>query len=254
MAVTNLKGATIKFHSGVELVAPNYLFTKWDAAETIMKRESLNAANYPYPTVDREGKKVEGSIGFESVTNLKSGTLTLGGSPVGHNFTKFEMTDSVMRRDSMNVAYYPYVTRDVEGKKCTGSVECELVDGTAFPDVDVDSVALVVAFTGFGFSGTVRLQNLKLAVTSELASKATISFDFETVSGTYTFTTTSSGLQSIHQVSLEMEVVGSGFYFDGNVELNDLKVSASAELGSKTTIEMNFMTVDGDYEFAEEAA
>lgn len=250
--VTNLKAATCKF--GDPLAECNYNFMKVEAAQTIMTRESMSPATYPYPAVDREGKFVDGSLEFERVSNLKSATLTLGGSAIGHVAQKFEITENVMWRESMSPASYPYVSRDIEGKYCEGSLEFELVDGTAYPNPDVDSVALACTLTGFSFSGNVRLSNFKLSCSTEPGSKATISFDFRTIDGTYTWTLTTSGLPSIHDTSVPMEVVGSGIYFSGNVILDKQKVSASVEVGSKATITMDFKTIDGDYEFSEVAA
>jgi hypothetical protein len=252
MVVTNLKGATCKF--GSPLAAPTHHFIKFDFNDDVMRRETLHAGNYPYVTEDREGKVGEGSVGFEVVTNLKAATCTLGGSPIGHNFTKFDITDAPMRRETLHAGNYPYKTEDLEGKFAEGSLECELVDGTSFPTIDVDSVVLAVSGTGFSFSGAVKLSNLKVNAGAELGSKATISFDFKTVSGTYTLTLTDAAYPSIHAVSVPIEVVGAGFYLSGNVAILNQKFSATSELGSKATVDMDFRTYDGDYAFSEVAA
>jgi hypothetical protein len=246
--VTNLKGATIKF--GDPLAAPAHNFIKYEAEEEIFRRESMNPALYPYVTTDREKKMVKGSLGWERVSNLKAATASLGGVAIGHNFTKFEITDSPMFRDSLHATNYPYTTFNLEGKRAEGSAEFELIDSVDYPDIDIDSVVLAIAGTGFTLSGNMELNNLKVSAASELGSKATISFNFKTKDGDYTWTLTTGGYPSIHAVSIPMELSGTGLWLFGNVRVLSQKFSASAELGSKATIDMEYETVDGNYEYA----
>lgn len=60
MAVWNLKNGTVKING----VAVAHGLMEVELTENPIERETLNAANTPYPAVEVVGKKVEGSVGL----------------------------------------------------------------------------------------------------------------------------------------------------------------------------------------------
>jgi hypothetical protein len=120
--------------------------------------------------------------------NLKSATVSIGGSPVvNHGFAEFDCTKTNYERETMHAGTYPDPAVAIDGYKCEGSLKYAADSATAFPSMGVEaSTALVVTGTGVYFSGNVILSDVKLTAGTDNKS-ADLSFNFKTIDQDFSF-------------------------------------------------------------------